>query len=71
LAAGSFIQASLAGLGARSGQALLAAGWYAGLTGLALAFGYRGRGLGRAPGGVIIGGSLAFVAALLVSVAQT
>lgn len=66
--AGLLVPASLAGLGPRSGQALLAAAWYAGLTGLAMAFGYRGRGLGRAPGAVIIAAYLAFVIALLVSV---
>jgi hypothetical protein len=46
------------------------AGWYAGLTVLALAFAYRGRGLGRLPGAVIIAGYVAFVAALLISVTQ-
>jgi hypothetical protein len=37
---------------------------------LALAFAYRGRGLSRLPGAVIIAGYLAFVAALAVSVLQ-
>jgi cation:H+ antiporter len=68
--AGLLIPASLAGLGPRSGEGTLAAAWYAGLTVLALALAYRGRGLGRAPGAVIIAGYLAFVAALLVSVAR-
>jgi sodium/calcium exchanger protein len=48
--AGLLVPASLTGLGPRSGQGVLVAGWYAGLTGLALAFAYRGRGLARAPG---------------------
>ena len=39
-----------------------------GLTVLSLALAYRGRGLGRAAGAVIIAGYLAFVAALLVAV---
>jgi hypothetical protein len=36
---------------------------------LALALAYRSRGLGRAAGGLIIAGYLAFVTALLVAVA--
>jgi hypothetical protein len=67
---GLLIPASLAGLGPRSGEGTLVAAWYAGLTVLALALAYRGRGLGRASGAVIIAGYLAFVAALLVSVAR-
>jgi len=67
--AGLLIPASLAGLGPRSGQGTLVAGWYAGLTVLALALAYRGRGLDRASGAVIIAVYLAFVAALLVAVA--
>jgi len=68
--AGLLIPATLAGLGAATGQDLLVAAWYAGLTFLALAFAYRGRGLGRLPGAMIIAGYLAFVAALGVTVAQ-
>jgi cation:H+ antiporter len=67
--AGLLIPASVAGLGPRSGQGTLVAGWYAGLTVLALALAYRSRGLGRAAGGLIIAGYLAFVTALLVAVA--
>ncbi len=70
IVAGLLVPASLTGLGPRSGQGILAAGWYAGLTVLALAFAYRDSGLRRAPGAVIIAGYLAFVAALLVTVAQ-
>ena len=70
IVAGLLIPASLAGLGPPTGQGTLVAAWYAGLTVLALALAYRGRGLGRAPGAVIIAGYLAFVAALLVSVAR-
>jgi hypothetical protein len=68
--AGLLVPASVTGLGLRSGQATLTAAWYAGLTVLALAFAYRGRGLGRLPGAVIIGGYLAFVLALAASVLQ-
>ncbi len=68
--AGLLIPASLVGLGPRSGQGMLVAAWYAGLTVLALGFAYRGRGLGRMPGAVIIAGYLAFVAALAITVIQ-
>jgi len=67
--AGLLIPASLAGLGPRSGQGILVAAWYAGLTVLALALAFRGRGLGRLSGAAIITGYLAFVAALLIAVA--
>ena len=68
--AGLLIPASLAGLGPRSGQGTLVAAWYAGLTVLALALAYRGRGLGRASGTAIIAGYLAFVTALIITVEQ-
>jgi len=68
--AGLLIPASLTGIGPRSGQGTLVAAWYTGLTLLALVFAYRGRGLGRSPGLLIIAGYLAFVTALAVSVAQ-
>jgi hypothetical protein len=68
--AGLLIPACVAGLGPRSGQGILVAAWYAGLTVLALALAYRERGLGRISGGVIIAGYLAFVVALFISVAQ-
>ena len=68
--AGLLIPASLAGLGPRSGQGTLVAAWYAGLTVLALALAYRGRGLGRASGTAIIAGYLAFVTALVITVEQ-
>lgn len=68
--AGLLIPASLTGLGPRSGQDMLVAGWYAGLTLLALAFAYRDRGVQRIPGAAIIAAYLAFVTALAISVAQ-
>src|SRR5204862_7820341 len=67
---GLLIPASLAGLGPGSGQDALVAAWYAGLTMLALALAYRGRGLGRASGTAIIAGYLAFVTALVITVEQ-
>ena len=67
---GLLIPASLAGLGPGSGQDTLVAAWYAGLTVLALALAYRGRGLGRAAGAAIIAGYLAFVTALIITVEQ-
>ncbi len=68
--AGLLIPAAITGLGPRSGQGMLVAAWYAGLTALALAFAYRDRGLGRLPGAIIIAGYLAFVTALAITVAQ-
>jgi len=66
--AGLLIPACVAGLGPPSGQGTLVAAWYAGLTVLSLALAYRGRGLGRGDGAVIIAAYLAFVAALLIAV---
>jgi cation:H+ antiporter len=68
--AGLLIPASLAGLGPGSGQGTLVAAWYAGLTVLALALAFRGRGLGRVCGAAIIAGYLAFVTALVITVEQ-
>ena len=68
--AGLLIPASLTGLGPRSGQGTLVAAWYAGLTALALAFAWRGRGLDRFPGAAVIAGYAGFAAALIISVAH-
>jgi cation:H+ antiporter len=68
--AGLLIPGSITGLGPASGQDILVAAWYAGLTVLALAFAYHGRGLTRLPGALIIAGYLAFVAALGATVAH-
>jgi hypothetical protein len=68
--AGLLIPGSITGLGPASGQDILVAAWYAGLTVLALAFAYHGRGLTRLPGALIIAGCLAFVAALCAAVAH-
>jgi cation:H+ antiporter len=50
-----------------SGQSLLIAGWYVGLTALTLALAYAGRGLSRWTGWVIIAGYAAFVVAVLIA----
>ena len=68
--AGLLIPACLAGLGPRSGPGTLVAAWYAGLTALALALAFRGRGLGRITGAAIIAGYLACVTALVITVEQ-
>src|SRR5262249_36403204 len=68
--AGLLIPASLAGLGPASGQDILVAAWYAGLTVFALALACGGRGLGRVAGMAIIAGYLAFVTALVLAVEQ-
>jgi cation:H+ antiporter len=65
---GLLIPACVAGLGPPSGQGTLVAAWYAGLTVFSVALAYRGRGLDRADGAVIIAGYLAFVAALFIAV---
>jgi cation:H+ antiporter len=70
IAAGLLLPAAITGMGPRTGQGILVAAWYAGMTVVALAFAYRERGLTRLPGALIIGGYFVFVAALIVSVTQ-
>jgi hypothetical protein len=70
IAVGLLVPAAITGMGPRTGQSILVAGWYAGLTVVALAFSYRQRALTRLPGAVIIGGYLVFVAALIVSTVE-
>lgn len=70
VAAGLLIPAALTGLGPPGAQGTLVAAWYGGLTVLALALAYRGRGLSRLPGAAVIAGYLAFVAALVRTVQQ-
>jgi cation:H+ antiporter len=62
---GLLLPGILVGLGAPSGQGTLVAGWYLGLTAITLACAYTGRGLRRAHGALIIGGYLAFLAAVI------
>ena len=63
---GLLLPGILVGLGAPSGQGTLIAGWYLGLTAVTLACAYTGRGLRRTHGALIIGGYLAFVAAVII-----
>ena len=64
--AGLLLPGLVVGLGAPSGQGTLVAAWAFGLTAVALACAYAGHGLRRAHGALIIGGYLAFVAAILI-----
>jgi cation:H+ antiporter len=64
--AGLLIPAAVIGLAKPSAPGLLVAGWYVGLTALALVLAYVGRGLGRASGGMIIAAYALFVVVLLV-----
>lgn len=70
VAAGFLLPGAVLGLGPRDATGALVAAWYAGLTLVALLLAYRGHGLTRAPGALIITGYLVFVAALLTAVHQ-
>lgn len=59
--AGLFVPASIAGLAAPSGDDVLLAAWYAGLTVISLALAYRSRGFGRRAGALIVATYVAFV----------
>ena len=61
---GLLLPAAITGLGPRTGQGVMVASWYAGLTVLALAFAYRDKGLARLPGAVIIGAYLLIASTL-------
>jgi cation:H+ antiporter len=63
--AGLLLPGALVGLRATSGETSLAAGWYLGLTIIALLCAYVSRGLGRRSGALIVGAYLAFVVVLL------
>ncbi len=65
--AGLLLPGMIVGLGAPSGQATLVAAWYLGLTVVTLGCAYSASGLRRGHGAVIIGGYLAFVAAVLLT----
>ena len=62
---GFLLPGALIGIGTASASATLVAGAYLGVTVLALARAYAGRGLRRRDGAVIIVAYLAFVSALL------
>jgi len=64
--AGLLVPGVIVGLGAPSGQGTLVASSYLGLTALMLICAYAARGLRRPHGALMIGGYLAFVAAVLV-----
>ena len=63
--AGLLIPAIVVGLGAPSGQTTFVAAWYLGLTVLALAGAYLGRGLQRGYGVLLIGAYVAFCVSLV------
>ena len=62
---GLLIPAAVTGLGRPSGQAVLIAAWYTGLTAVVLVFAYRDRGIGRAAGILVIAAYLVFAGSLL------
>jgi cation:H+ antiporter len=62
---GLLIPATVIGLAKPSSSGFVITGWYLGLTFVTLALAYVGRGLGRAPGGLIIGAYVLFVIVLL------
>jgi cation:H+ antiporter len=62
---GLMLSGTILGLGAPSGQSLLVASWYLGLTLFTLATAYCSRGLTRAQGSVIVGAYLVFVGVLV------
>ena len=64
---GLLLPGVLVGLGAPSSQGTLVAAWYLALTAVELVCGYVGRGLSRADGLLIIGGYVAFLAAVLIT----
>jgi cation:H+ antiporter len=65
--AGLLLPGVLLGLGAPSGQALLVAAWYGGLTLAVLALAWRHRGLGRRQGAAIIAAYAAFTVGVIFS----
>jgi cation:H+ antiporter len=67
VAVGLLIPGTIVGLGAPSGTATLIAGWYLGLTALAFFFAYRGGGLQRWHGVLIVGAYVAFTGIVLSS----
>jgi cation:H+ antiporter len=65
VAVGLLIPAALIGLGRPSGQTILAAVWYMGLTAVVLAFAYRDRGIGRMTGIMVIAAYFVFAGSVL------
>ncbi len=62
---GLLIPAALIGLGRPSGQTILAAVWYIGLTVAVLAFAYRDRGIWRVTGILVIAAYVVFAGSIL------
>ena len=67
---GLLIPATVIALGKPSGQTVLIAAWYVGLTVVVLAFAYVDRGITRAVGILIIGAYAVFVASVLATAAS-
>lgn len=65
VAIGLLVPGTFLGLGAVSPQTTLVTAWYIGLTGFTLLIAYRGRGLRRADGAMIIGAYAVFVGSVL------
>jgi cation:H+ antiporter len=65
VAIGLLVPAALLGLGRPSGQTILAAVWYLGLTAAVLGFAYRDRGIWRVTGILIIAAYIVFAASVL------
>ncbi len=65
VAIGLLVPGTIVGIGAPSGEATLIAVWYLGLTAVTLACAFRGAGLSRVDGALIIGIYLAFAGAVL------
>jgi len=62
---GLLVPAALIGLGRPSGQTILAAAWYIGLTAAVLGFAYRDRGIWRMTGILVIAAYVVFAASVL------
>jgi cation:H+ antiporter len=65
VAVGLLIPAALIGTGRPSGQTILAAVWYLGLTAVVLAFAYRDHGIGRLTGILVIAAYVVFAGSIL------
>jgi hypothetical protein len=65
VAAGLLVPAALIGLGQPSGQTILAAVWYLGLTAAILGIAYRDRGIGRVTGVLVIAAYVVFATSVL------
>lgn len=65
VAAGLLVPAALIGLGRPSGQTILAAAWYAGLTVAVLGVAYRDRGIWRMTGILVIAAYFVFAGSVL------